>query len=209
MVSKDKEPEKDQYQKQVIVDTAHDKFRRFGIRRVTMDEIARDLRLSKKTLYQHFPTKEDLVRACTVRIRAAILPAIAEVMSAPGSTSERLGRVFEAFARLPKLVSGELVADLQADYPHIWRDIDAERRAVFARLEDLVVAGIAAGEIRREIHPRVLRYFFLAVLERVMAPDVLGLGEFTPAEAVQTLITIFGRGLLADSGAARAQEGVS
>src|SRR5205085_2956305 len=50
--------------KERILVKAHDQFNRYGIRSVSMDDIAATLGMSKKTLYQHFEDKEELVGAC-------------------------------------------------------------------------------------------------------------------------------------------------
>lgn len=47
-----------------ILVKSHEQFNRFGIRSVSMDDIATALGMSKKTLYQHFADKEELVCAC-------------------------------------------------------------------------------------------------------------------------------------------------
>jgi AcrR family transcriptional regulator len=188
---------KDQAQKTMILEAAFDKFRRFGIRRVTMDELARDLRVSKKTLYQHFPDKESLVRACTDRVAGELMPAAKRALAAHGTVVERITASFGVFSSLPRLITAEFVADLKSDYPHIWSDIDGRRHTVIAGLEKLIAQGVASGEIRPGIHPKAAMRMIFAVIENVMIPDVLALGEFSPAEAVSTLVTIFKRGMFA------------
>src|SRR5690606_36413346 len=42
---------------------AEELFKRYGVRSISMDDIARHLAVSKKTLYQHFADKEEIVRA--------------------------------------------------------------------------------------------------------------------------------------------------
>jgi TetR/AcrR family transcriptional regulator, cholesterol catabolism regulator len=50
--------------KERIVTKAHEQFNRYGIRSVSMDDIAAELGMSKKTLYQYFADKDELVDAC-------------------------------------------------------------------------------------------------------------------------------------------------
>jgi len=184
-------------QRDRILETGLEKFRKFGIRRVTMDEIARDLRISKKTLYRHFPDKESLVRACTDRIAGTVIPIVSEALSRDGPPMERIVQAWRGFAMIPHLLSAELIADLRADYPHIWSDIDARRHEVIGRFEKLIADGVRSGDIRPDVHPKVVMRLILAVVEQVMVPDVLARGEFTPAEAVGTIITVFSRGMCA------------
>ena len=184
-------------QRDRILETAHEKFRRFGIRRVTMDEISRDLRISKKTLYQLFPDKEALVRASVERIAGTVIPVVAEALVRDGPPMERIVAAWRGFAMLPRLLTADFIADLQADYPHIWNEIDARRHEVIGRFEKLIEDGVRSGDIRPEVHPKVVMRLVLAVIEQVMVPDVLARGEFTPAEAVGTIITVLSRGMCA------------
>lgn len=186
---------KDQAQRQLIIDTAFAKFRQFGLRRVTVAEIASDLRISKKTLYQHFASKEELVRACLEeKIATHILPRAAAALASPGSSVERLRGVWEAFSQVPRLVTPVLFADLRAEHPHVWAEIDARRGAIIAGMESLFAEGIAAGEVHGNVHPRVATLMLQAIAERVLIPEVLGAGDFTPGEAITTVMNIFARG---------------
>ena len=184
-------------QRERILEAALEKFRKFGIRRVTMDEIARDLRVSKKTLYQYFPDKEALVRACTVKIQDSLIPMIAEAIDRDGPPINRILDAWKVLARIPHFLSAEFIADIKADYPHIWNEVDVRRHEVISRFEKLIEDGVRTGDIRREIHPRVAMRIIFAVIDQVMVPDVLALAEFTPAEAINTLVTMFSKGMCA------------
>ena len=50
--------------KQEIVKSALNDFTQYGFKTFTMDDLARKLGMSKKTLYEYFPSKNDLVEAC-------------------------------------------------------------------------------------------------------------------------------------------------
>ena len=50
--------------KERILQKSHELFNKYGIRSVSMDDIAAQLGMSKKTLYQYFADKEEMVDAC-------------------------------------------------------------------------------------------------------------------------------------------------
>ncbi len=186
---------RDDAQRNQVIDTALEKFRKYGIRRVTLDEIARELRISKKTLYTHFSDKEALVTACIERNVSQIMPKVNAALSSKGTASEKVVRMWQAASNLPRLVTPELIADLKADYPHLWEAIDSRRKAALARFEGIIDAGRKTGEIRPEIHPKVMLRMIMAFLDRIITPDVLVQGEFSPAEALNTIFTVIGRGM--------------
>jgi len=53
--------------KNLILDKAQERMERFGFRKTTMDEISKDCRISKKTIYEHFEDKEDMFRCLLLR----------------------------------------------------------------------------------------------------------------------------------------------
>ena len=68
------------------------------------------------------------------------------------------------------------------------------------------IGRVYSYEVRPEIHPRVLVRALFAVLENVMVPEVLIQGEFTPAEAMNTLFTLLAHGMFKAGGAASSME---
>ena len=52
--------------KDKILDTATDLFLNLGFKSVTMDDLAEEMGISKKTIYSHFKNKTDLVKQCTM-----------------------------------------------------------------------------------------------------------------------------------------------
>lgn len=198
---------KDLAQKKIIIETAHGKFRRFGIRRVSMDEIARDLRMSKKTLYQYFSGKEDLVRGVIASVQSQILPHMQQALLSRDSVVERFGAVWKVILRFPQYVSNEMLVDLKAEYPHLWEEVDQQRKKVFGFIEGLITEGIESGEVNSSIHPKVYRAFVLAVVDKVMIPETLAKGEFSPADIIRTMVTLMQSGLFAENAKDAAGQG--
>lgn len=186
---------KDQAQRNVILDVAFEKFRKYGIRRVTLEEIARELRISKKTIYQHYQDKEALVCACVERTMGEVMPAVEKAFKSRQPVAKKVFKVWQAIAVVPRRITPEFIADLKADYSHLWEEMDRRRHELFANWEKLIVDGIATGEIRPEIHPKAAMRIMLSVLDNVFVPDVLSLGEFTPAQAFETFFGLLSGGL--------------
>jgi AcrR family transcriptional regulator len=79
-----------------LIDTASALFNRYGFHATGVDRIVAVAKVAKKTLYAHFPSKEDLILAALSRKRAAFadkfLPA---VLATSGDPRERLLSLFE------------------------------------------------------------------------------------------------------------------
>ncbi len=79
--------------KERILDIAKERFDRFGYKKTTLDEICRDGKFSKKTVYEHFIDKEDLFSALFIR----------ETLAARKVIFERLGDIPDPLERLKEL----------------------------------------------------------------------------------------------------------
>jgi AcrR family transcriptional regulator len=98
-----------------------------GIRAVVMGELARSLGMSKKTLYQHFENKDDLVRALVVDWVARI-HLCAEDPSAPREDAHEMLRWWtDVWARGQHDFSAAFWSDLEHDHPEAWALFDGLR----------------------------------------------------------------------------------
>ncbi len=115
---------------------------RYGFKRTAVEDVARELRISKKTIYEHFASKDELRRY------ALELWARGQRARVESQLTER-----SALARIEQAV-GVALADARAFYagPHAEMDVAPELTAqvndlVFApMLRDLLVEGVDGGE---------------------------------------------------------------
>ena len=83
-----------------ILDAAYACFTRHGVRRTTMEDIAREAGMSRPGVYQYVPNKQDAFRRLTERLLDGSLSDARAAASAPGDLAERLTGVLEAKLRL-------------------------------------------------------------------------------------------------------------
>lgn len=73
---------------------------KYGVRRMTMEDIAREAGLARVTLYTHFRTKDDIVRGAALNELGRVLGELDTVFAQPGTAEERLVRTFAHAIRL-------------------------------------------------------------------------------------------------------------
>ncbi len=74
-------------------------FLTLGFKSVAMDDIANELGISKKTIYQHYGTKDDLVRATTIYLFETISAGIDEICAVNKNPIEELFEIKEYVLR--------------------------------------------------------------------------------------------------------------
>jgi AcrR family transcriptional regulator len=130
--------------KQRILETADRLFYRQGIRAVGVDTIAAEIGISKRTLYNHFPCKNDLVAAYLIGRSEQAPPSEMPPAEQILRNFDRLERAFVTpdFRGCPFVNAiGELGDNAEAEIKRIAREFKEGRRAWFRdRLRELKVA---------------------------------------------------------------------
>ncbi|WP_354697707.1 HTH-type transcriptional repressor KstR2 [Paraconexibacter sp. AEG42_29] len=138
--------------REAIIQTATVLFARDGYAAVGMRSIAAAVGIRASSLYHHFPSKVDLLHAVCEVATAAFISAQLPELERPGSPAERLGHVLREHVlyfhehRLEETVGRRELAALQQQAPALFDEIQATRRGYQRALQDVIEAGVAAGE---------------------------------------------------------------
>lgn len=183
-----------------ILLTARDQYLRLGFSRVTMDETASVLGISKKTLYHHFTSKEDLVREVCGHFQKECDAGVRAIhQDASLSPLDKLRKQTEFIAQIYRQMSASLIHDLQRSQPEIWREVNEHRKqCVETDFMALIREGQASGTFRQDIEERLFLKIYLTSVEGMLRPDVLSELPFTPVEVYETISKILFEGFLTD-----------
>lgn len=151
----------------MIVDAAGRLFFAPGLARVSMDDLARELRMSKKTIYRHFPDRHSLLTAVLDRRFAAIEQTLAAAGDAAEEPFEvRVQRFLVAAGRELERVGAAQLATGRGDAMlrrHVEQRVDA---VIYRRLDELFRDGHRRGLLLAP--PELLSEITRGALERVL-----------------------------------------
>lgn len=125
-----------------ILQKASDMFLTLGFKSVTMDDIANELGISKKTIYQHYGTKDDLVRATTIYLFETISAGIDEICAVNKNPIEELFEIKEYVLRNLKNEDSSPFYQLQKFYPKIFATLKCKQ---FEKLDSCVIQNLKRG----------------------------------------------------------------
>ena len=169
----------------------------------TMDALAAELAMSKRTLYQHFRSKDEILRATISDFGAAMRSEADMLLAQRGlNFAEKLrGLTLTIAERLSKL-RPEVLQDLSRNAPAIYRHLEQVRGEnivyIFGRF---IEEGQITGAIRDEISPVFAGEFYMQAMQGIMRGDTLRRLKLSPPEASERAIRLFFGGLLTSSGA--------
>lgn len=155
-----------------ILHKAHELFHRYGIRSVSMDEIAAQMGMSKKTLYQHFADKDTLVAEV---FAALLLEKKQECMALQQQSDNAVHEEFVGFDNMSEMLASmhpSLLYDLEKYHPEVFAKFrsfmgDFVYKLVRTNLE----RGINEGLYRPDIDVDVLARFRVATITISSNPD--------------------------------------
>src|SRR5271157_3135339 len=99
-----------------ILDAAQKRFARYGLTKVTMDEIAADLGMSKAALYYYFPTKEDLYRHVVGSEQQDFADRMAAIVRGSATVADKLSGYFAEHLRLLGSLLDLRIIEVRAAY---------------------------------------------------------------------------------------------
>lgn len=140
--------------KQQILDAAARLIQKYGLKKFTVDGVASELRISKKTIYQYFRSKDEMISAYFDVSIASGKSSIRSALAGQGSVLEKLGAVVHASHRYP--LSVPLLDETKRFYPDQWAKIEDLKVFKLKTMKDLLDEGVAANIIRPDINYPVL-----------------------------------------------------
>jgi AcrR family transcriptional regulator len=185
-----------------ILEVARTLLLAYGYNALTMDDLARELGMSKKTLYVHFPSKDALAEAPLAGLAKSIRTQLEAVLSHPKLTfAQKLCGVIDVVGSVLGKVSPATLRDLQRYAPHLYQKIEEVRQKnipfVIGRL---IRTGIAEGMVRPEVDPAFAAEFWLQAIRGLVQPDILDRTQLTPRQTLEKGIHLFFNGLLTPAG---------
>lgn len=184
-----------------IIRAARNRFLTLGFSKVTMDELAFDLGMSKRTLYRHFPGKRELLRHSMLAQVERVSTGLERIMGRDSTSMERLSRVLVMLHEELPGPSGRALADIRRNAPDIWEEVDRRRvEVVRGHFRRLIEDGRAEGTVRQDIDPDLFLLILVTLIQRLVNPETLVRLPLTAPQLLEEIIRLLSIGILTDTG---------
>lgn len=179
-----------------IVSGSEELFLQAGIKSVTMDDIARHLGMSKKTIYQFFKDKDELVTALVKKKLQEDEDQMCAIISKSGNVIEEMISMMKCSEEIFSRINPIVVHDLQKYHPDAWRDFQRFKSDVLEQtLQQLLEKGIKQGYIRADIDVKVLAKMRVAQVEMGFNQQIYPVAEFNTWRVQYQLMEHFNYGI--------------
>lgn len=189
-------------QEQEILVQAESLFLRFGVKSVTMDDLAREMGISKKTLYQFVENKADLINkvirkhvedeaACVRQLSTKAHNAIEEMLEVGKFAIQQLRRT-----------SPTVVYDLKKYYRKSWELLESfHGKHVYETIRRNIQKGMEEGLYRPDLDPDIIARLYVGKTHLLVDETIFPLREYSREVLFNEFISYHLRGIVSESGA--------
>ncbi len=181
--------------KEKILGAAEKKMVKFGYRKVTMDEIAQDLAMSKNTIYLHFKSKVEIAESLFERLKKRINEGQLRI------EKDNKGPL-DVISKNTLFVQKELtpwfehfLGDVKLELPDLWRDFITYRTEKILEIKSLIERGIKKG-VFRKINAGLAVRVYLGAIDSIINPEILDQENISFQEALRAVSDIWSKGIL-------------
>ncbi|AOW09002.1 TetR/AcrR family transcriptional regulator [Flavobacterium gilvum] len=187
--------------KQKIILKSNEMFLKHGFKSVTMDDIANEMAISKKTIYQHFENKIDLIEATTQYLFETISCGVDEIYAMDKNPIEELFIIKDFVLNKLKDESTSAIYQLQKFYPQIHKKLMAGQ---FDKMGDCVIEnlqkGIKQGLFRPQINSEIIARLYFAGMSNLKDAELFDPKKFSPTTVQETYLEYHLRSICTEKG---------
>ena len=162
-----------------ILHGASELFMKYGVKSITMDEIARHLSVSKKTIYQHFADKDELVITFTRFVLQQQQGEISAIEDKNVDVMVGLYGLSEFMRTKVCNINPSLLFDLKKYFPAAWKIFsDHKRNFLKNHVKGFITRGVAEGYFRTDVDIEIIARMRMEQVEMCFNQDVFPTEEF-------------------------------
>jgi AcrR family transcriptional regulator len=184
-----------------ILDKVSVLYRKYGIKSITMDDVAHELGISKKTLYQFVGDKTELVEKVVEHTRHCSFAGMKELKEMGGNAIERLIQVSQQVQALLKDHSASYEYDLKKYYPGIFKKLmSARRKLMYEAMLANIRQGKKEGIYRDELDEEIIAKLHLLRMENLQSTELFSEEEIQSPKFFREIFVYHIHGLATSRG---------
>ena len=187
--------------KEKIISESIELFMKYGLRSVTMDDIAKHLGISKKTIYQHFKDKEEIILLSTSIYFEKEQKDMEEIENGTENAVEHLYNLSVCLRERLRNINSSILYDLKKYYKSAWDNYkNHKHNVIFNSVFNNLKRGMAEGLFRSDINPEILAYLRIGEIELTFNQGYFPEEKFTVVEIQEQIFEHFTHGILSEKG---------
>ena len=187
--------------KEHIIQSVGDLFQKYGIKAVTMDRIAEELGISKRTLYEIFSNRNSLITTVLRAGNIAHVQLLQKVMEEGSNMIEVVFKVGKINHDMLQKYNPMFFQDLKRNYPKIQKEFEEHvRENKYAFTKRILDEGQEEGVFTKEINTEIVCMFFHEMIRISCDNEVFTIDDFSRDDFVNIVFLPYFRGISTEKG---------
>ncbi|GCD09305.1 TetR/AcrR family transcriptional regulator [Clostridium tagluense] len=178
----------------IIMKVASEKIQIYGLRKFTMDEIASELKISKKTIYKYFKNKDDIIVEYFKEIIETDKNDTLESAKKDCPLVEKLNSIVYSYHKYKLPVN--VLDEAYKFYNDEWKKIQQLRDFKLNLIEITIKEGMKEGFLRSDIQPHMITLMLEGISNTFLDYKFLSKNDMTMKDAMNDVMTILLYGIL-------------
>ena len=184
-----------------ILTTAHKLFLTIGVRSVTMDDLASELGISKKTLYRFISNKADLVKYCVQNEISNTSEKILNIVANSEDAIQEMLLIGTMVFESLKQFNANTIVELKKFYPDSWLLVERHHtQFVFNNIKNNLLKGINEGLYRPEINVDIIAKLYIGKSQMLLEVNDFGGQTYNPSDLYLEFFSYHIRGIASSRG---------
>lgn len=188
-------------QERQIMDRVEQMFLTYGIKSITMDDISRDLGISKKTLYLYVSNKKDLVNKSMENRLEQDKEILTSIIDQSSNAIEEMFMIADYIRQHIRNMNPSVLYDLQKYYPQSWQlYIDYKNNFVYSIIYNNIKNGIEQGLYRNDFNIDIITKIYNTRMQTLIDPQIFPPSEYGLLEVHSEILHYHLRGIASQKG---------
>jgi len=182
--------------RQRIIEEAAVMFRTLGIRAVTMDMLANRLAISKRTIYEVFRDKDELLRGVISWMTVKQKEVMMQILEESDNVIEAIFKLLDVMSNHFKNMSPAFMMDIKRLHGQLFRNIEEPNDLPYYRNNsEILLRGIKEGVFRKDIDIEITNKCLLEVVRLANDKDVFSSDNVIIEEMIRNIYINYLRGI--------------
>jgi len=184
-----------------IIKETFDLTMKYGVKSVSMDDIAKQNGISKKTIYQHFENKKELVREMVIATIEKDEADITEIIKKSKDAIDEIVNIASHVLHFLRGMSQTMVYDIQKYYAKEWQLVENHHDGfIYGVIKKNLKRGIEEGWYLEDVNPEIIAKIYVGTSHLITNEQVFPLKDFSKSDLFKNLITYHIRGIVSKKG---------
>jgi len=188
-------------QEEQILIKAKELFFKLGVKSITMDDLSRELGISKKTLYQYVENKSDLVNKTLQLHFKGEKDNICHAIDHADNAIDEITRIATESLKQFRQMHPSSIYDIKKYYPQAWKIIDQfKSEYIYSAIKNNIIKGKAQGFYREKIDEDVIARLYINSIDFLVNPHNFPATEYNFSDLYKEFITYHLQGISTTKG---------